>query len=100
MIPKSPTFPATLPQNAPPAFHILSKPTGAVCNFDCKYCFFLSKEILYPGSHFRMADEVMNILALEEVEKIKRAMAAQPNDPCPCGSGKKFRLCHGQKRKP
>jgi uncharacterized protein YecA (UPF0149 family) len=18
-----------------------------------------------------------------------------PNDPCPCGSGKKFKLCHG-----
>ncbi|MGA1196080.1 MAG: SEC-C metal-binding domain-containing protein, partial [Candidatus Latescibacterota bacterium] len=20
------------------------------------------------------------------------------NDPCPCGSGKKFKQCHGQKR--
>lgn len=44
---------------APPAFHVLAKPTGAVCNLDCKYCFFLSKEMLYPGSRFRMADELL-----------------------------------------
>jgi len=49
----------TLPPNAPPAFHLLAKPTGAVCNLDCKYCFFLSKEMLYPGSRFRMADELL-----------------------------------------
>jgi uncharacterized protein len=49
----------TIPQNAPPAFHLLAKPTGAVCNLDCKYCFFLSKEMLYPGSRFRMADELL-----------------------------------------
>jgi uncharacterized protein len=30
-----------------------------VCNLDCKYCFFLSKETLYPGSDFRMADDVV-----------------------------------------
>jgi sulfatase maturation enzyme AslB (radical SAM superfamily) len=28
----------------PPAFHVLVKPTGALCNLDCSYCFFLSKE--------------------------------------------------------
>jgi uncharacterized protein len=33
----------------------MAKPTGAVCNLDCEYCFFLSKEMLYPGSRFRMA---------------------------------------------
>jgi uncharacterized protein len=49
----------TLPANAPPAFHILTKPTGAICNLDCKYCFFLSKEMLYPGSRFRMADSLL-----------------------------------------
>lgn len=40
-------------------FHILAKPTGAICNLDCKYCFFLSKENLYPGSKFRMPDEIL-----------------------------------------
>jgi len=46
-------------QAAPPAFHLLAKPTGAVCNLDCEYCFFLSKEMLYPGDRFRMADELL-----------------------------------------
>jgi hypothetical protein len=40
---------------APRAFHVMSKPTGAICNLDCEYCFFLSKDELYPGSGFRMA---------------------------------------------
>ena len=40
-------------------FHVLAKPTGAICNLDCEYCFFLSKEELYPGSSFRMSDDVL-----------------------------------------
>ena len=44
---------------APPAFHLLAKPTGPICNLDCEYCFFLSKEMLYPGDRFRMADELL-----------------------------------------
>jgi uncharacterized protein len=47
------------PAEAPPRFHVLVKPTGATCNLDCAYCFFLSKEMLYPGSRFRMADELL-----------------------------------------
>lgn len=43
----------------PRSFHLLAKPTGAVCNLDCTYCFYLSKEALYPGSPFRMSDEVL-----------------------------------------
>ena len=49
----------TIPDQAPRAFHLLAKPTGAICNLDCKYCFFLSKEMLYPGSRFRMADALL-----------------------------------------
>jgi uncharacterized protein len=41
------------------AFHLLVKPTGAVCNLDCKYCFFLSKDVLYPGSRFRMTEDLL-----------------------------------------
>jgi len=40
------------------AFHVMSKPTGAICNLDCEYCFFLSKDELYPGSGFRMPPDV------------------------------------------
>lgn len=36
----------------------MSKPTGAICNLDCEYCFFLSKDELYPGSGFRMDADV------------------------------------------
>jgi uncharacterized protein len=44
----------------------------------------------------RYADEIMPILAAEETTKLQRAFAASGrNDPCPCGSGKKFKRCHG-----
>ncbi len=46
----------------------MAKPTGAICNLDCKYCFFLSKEALYPGSPFRMADEVMEAYIRQLIE--------------------------------
>jgi serine-type anaerobic sulfatase-maturating enzyme len=36
----------------------MAKPTGSACNLNCDYCFFLKKERLYPGSAFRMSDEV------------------------------------------
>jgi uncharacterized protein len=43
----------------PVAFHVMLKPRGALCNLNCQYCYFLSKEMLYPGSRFRMADELL-----------------------------------------
>jgi uncharacterized protein len=46
-------------KKSPTSFHIMTKPTGAICNLDCQYCYFLSKELLYPGSRFRMADEML-----------------------------------------
>ena len=39
----------------PPAFHLLAKPSGATCNIDCTYCFFLSKQALYPNERSRMS---------------------------------------------
>ena len=42
--------------NSPPRFHLLAKPSGSTCNIDCKYCFFLSKEALYPDQNQRMSD--------------------------------------------
>lgn len=36
----------------------MAKPTGAKCNLDCSYCFFLRKDQLYPESDFRMSDAV------------------------------------------
>jgi uncharacterized protein len=54
--------------NIPPAYHVLAKPTGAICNLDCKYCFFLSKEMLYPGDRFRMADELLETYIRQLIE--------------------------------
>jgi uncharacterized protein len=54
-----PALPVPRPPGAPPAFHVLAKPSGAICNLDCSYCFFLSKEALYPGDRFRMAEPVL-----------------------------------------
>jgi uncharacterized protein len=41
-------------------FHILAKPTGPICNLDCKYCFYTEKEAYFPKDHsFRMSDDVL-----------------------------------------
>jgi len=29
----------------PVAFHIMTKPRSAICNLDCAYCYYLSKEV-------------------------------------------------------
>jgi uncharacterized protein len=60
--------PGSLQSGKPAGFHLLAKPTGAVCNLDCAYCFFLSKELLYPGSRFRMADEMLERYVRQLVE--------------------------------
>ncbi len=41
---------------------------------------------------------VMLTLAQEEAELELRFAHARRNDPCPCGSGLKFKQCHGRRR--
>jgi uncharacterized protein YecA (UPF0149 family) len=43
---------------------------------------------------------VMLALAQEEAELQRRLAHARRNDPCPCGSGLKFKHCHGRPRSP
>jgi uncharacterized protein len=52
-------MPSPLPANAPPGFHLLAKPSGSTCNIDCTYCFFLSKEALYPNDKHRMSEATL-----------------------------------------
>jgi uncharacterized protein len=63
-----PPLPDPRPLTAPPSFHVLAKPTGPICNLDCSYCFFLSKEALYPGERFRMTDELLETYLRQLVE--------------------------------
>jgi uncharacterized protein len=53
---------------SPPRVHVLAKPTGAICNLNCSYCFFLDKEQLYPGSKFRMPDELLETYIRQLIE--------------------------------
>ena len=43
----------------PPSFHLLAKPSGSTCNIDCTYCFFLSKDALYPNEKHRMSADTL-----------------------------------------
>lgn len=55
-------------KSPPPAFHLLAKPAGATCNLDCKYCFFLSKDSLYPNERTRMSDHVLQTYIRQRLE--------------------------------
>ena len=53
-------------------FHIMTKPIGPICNLDCKYCFYLEKENLYPGTNrWAMPPETLETY-------IRQYIAAQP----------------------
>lgn len=60
-----------MPASAP--FHVMTKPVGPICNLDCKYCFYLEKEKLYPGTkNWAMSPEVLE-------SYVRQYIAAQPN---------------------
>lgn len=43
-------------------FHAMAKPTGASCNIDCQYCFYLHKEdLLNQPKQSRMSDETLSL---------------------------------------
>jgi len=67
-----PRAPGTPPSTLRAPFHVLAKPTGPICNLDCQYCFFLSKEALYPGDRFRMSDDLM-------AEYLRQYIGSQPD---------------------
>jgi uncharacterized protein len=52
----------------------MTKPIGPICNLDCKYCFYLEKEKLYPGApSWKMSDDLLE-------SYIRQYIAAQPTD--------------------
>jgi uncharacterized protein len=54
----------------PRSVHVMAKPSGAVCNIDCTYCFYLEKEKLYPekGKNWRMSDETLALYVRQYIE--------------------------------
>jgi uncharacterized protein len=52
--------------------HVMGKPVGPICNLDCKYCFYLEKEKLYPSPRkFVMSDDVLE-------NYVRQYIASQP----------------------
>ena len=61
---------AGLSPNRPRAFHVMTKPIGPICNIDCKYCFYLEKEDLYPDTRkWRMGDDVLEAYVRQYIEE-------------------------------
>ena len=50
-------------------FQVFVKPIGSICNLDCKYCYYLKKDQLYPeGESFRMPDIVLEEYIVQHIE--------------------------------
>lgn len=50
-------------------FYLMAKPTGATCNLDCTYCYYLEKSMLYPErSSTLMTDEVLHLYIKSYIE--------------------------------
>ena len=58
-------------------FHILAKPIGPICNLDCRYCFYLRKESMFPDHHaasdFRMNDETLEAFVKQNIQSNPRS---------------------------
>lgn len=51
------------------AFQVFTKPIGALCNLNCRYCYYLEKVHLYPtGESFRMLDDVLEAYITQHIE--------------------------------
>ena len=49
-------------------FQIFAKPTGALCNLDCDYCYYLKKKLLYPAvESFRMSDNILEAYVIQHI---------------------------------
>jgi len=66
---RSPVAQIDKPLNQLAGFHVMAKPGGAICNLDCKYCFYLEKENLYPNtSNWRMSDDTLEAYISQYIE--------------------------------
>ncbi|MDY0099619.1 MAG: anaerobic sulfatase maturase [Bacteroidales bacterium] len=49
-------------------FQIFVKPVGAHCNMNCRYCYYLKKQKLYPGGFSVMTDAVLENYIMQHIE--------------------------------
>jgi uncharacterized protein len=85
-----------------PNFHVLAKPIGPICNLDCKYCFYLEKETLYPQvAKWAMPDEVLESYIRQYIESHETSVvnfAWQGGEPTLLGVDYFRRVVELQKR--
>lgn len=50
-------------------FQVFAKPVGAICNMNCRYCYYLEKEQLYPDKRsFIMPDHILENYIVQHIE--------------------------------
>jgi uncharacterized protein len=50
-------------------YQVFAKPIGSACNLSCEYCYYLTKQSLYPDeSSFRMPEDVLEEYILQHIE--------------------------------
>jgi len=60
-LPASPPLPGS-------GFQVFAKPGGALCNLDCRYCYYLDKESLYPETGpARMDDALLETYVVQHM---------------------------------
>ena len=53
----------------PREFQVFAKPAGAVCNLECRYCYYLKKKDLYgKGQSFRMSEDILEKYIVQHID--------------------------------
>ncbi len=66
---------ATPTANLHPGFNVLAKAIGPICNLDCKYCFYLEKDNLFPKNTSRqMPDDILEKFVQHYIETQKASV--------------------------
>lgn len=65
------SVPGSLGATVQRRFHVMAKPASSICNLDCKYCFYLSKEKLPkgPGPGY-MSDETLELFIQQYIQGV------------------------------
>jgi uncharacterized protein len=54
---------------APRDFQVFAKPAGAVCNLECRYCYYKDKSALYPnGNSLQMPEDLLEQYIVQHFE--------------------------------